>query len=128
MEKLLAKDADALLHIIEKSAAIKARIVGQDEREIAGGPRALLNFGHTFGHAIESATEYQGYLHGEAVAIGMALASDLSVELGLLTRADRDRIVALLVKANLPVKLERNDPETELLYQAMFKDKKTSNT
>ena len=126
MEKLLAKDPDALLHIIEKSAAIKARIVSQDERETAGGPRALLNFGHTFGHAIESATEYQGYLHGEAVAIGMALASDLSVELGLLTRADRDRIVALLGKANLPVKLQHGDPETELLYQAMFKDKKTA--
>ena len=101
MDKLLAKDDAALTHVIERSAAIKARIVSQDERETGCGPRALLNFGHTFAHAIESATQYQGYLHGEAVAIGMALASDLRSR-KLLTRADRDRIVALIQKAQLP--------------------------
>jgi 3-dehydroquinate synthase len=126
MDKLLAKDAGALAHVIERSAAIKARIVSQDEHETGGGPRALLNFGHTFGHAIEAETHYQGYLHGEAVAIGMAFASDLSVELKALTLADRDRIVALIQKANLPTKLQPGDPDTETLYAAMFKDKKAA--
>ena len=126
IDKLLAKDATALAHVIERSAAIKARIVSADERETGGGPRALLNYGHTFGHAIESATHYQGYLHGEAVAIGLALASDLSVELKLLPPGDRDRIVAVLEKALLPVKLQAGDPDTETLYAAMFKDKKAA--
>ncbi len=110
MDRLLKKDAAALVHAIEKSAAIKARIVTQDERESAGGPRALLNFGHTFAHAIETATQYQGYLHGEAVAIGMVLASELSVRLNLLTRADRDRITALIEKAGLPTALQPATP------------------
>ena len=125
-EKLLAKDADALAHVIERSAAIKARIVSQDERETGDGPRALLNFGHTFAHAIETATHYQGYLHGEAVAIGMAAACELSVEQKLMTLADRDRVVALIGKVNLPTRLQAGDPDTDSLYQAMFKDKKAA--
>jgi len=126
MEKFLKKDPAALAHAIEKSAAIKARIVSQDERESAGGPRALLNFGHTFAHALESSTNYQGYLHGEAVAIGMVLAAELSVELGLLTRADRDRIKALIEKAGLPTKMQSGDPDTETLHAASFRDKKVA--
>jgi 3-dehydroquinate synthase len=125
-EKLLAKDAGALAHVIERSAAIKARIVSEDERETGDGPRALLNFGHTFAHAIETATNYQGYLHGEAVAIGMAMASELSVEQKLMTHADKDRVIALIDKVNLPSKLQAGDPDTESLYQAMFKDKKAA--
>ena len=125
-EALLAGDAAKLTHIIECSAKIKARIVSQDEREQVGGPRALLNFGHTFGHALEASTGYTAYLHGEAVAIGMALAADLSVRLKLLSRADRDRIVALLKKSALPTKIKDSDPDTATLYSAMFKDKKTA--
>ena len=121
---LLGKNPEALAHIIERSASIKARIVSQDERELAGGPRALLNFGHTFAHAIESATNYQGYLHGEAVAVGMVLASELSVRLKLITDEERARIVALIRNAGLPSNLKPDDPATDTLYTAMFKDKK----
>ncbi|HYG73632.1 MAG TPA: 3-dehydroquinate synthase [Planctomycetota bacterium] len=123
---LLNKDAGALAHIIERSAAIKARIVSEDEFETAGGPRALLNFGHTFAHAIEAGTSYQGYLHGEAVAIGMAMASELSVRLNLLSAAERDRIIALISASGLPVKLKATDPDTATLYPIMFKDKKVA--
>ena len=126
MDKLLQKSAPELLHIIERSASIKARIVSQDERESAGGPRALLNFGHTFGHALESATGYKEYLHGEAVAIGMCRAADLSVEMKRISPADRDRIVALIQKAGLPTRIQPGDPDTETLHQASFKDKKVS--
>jgi 3-dehydroquinate synthase len=126
LDKLLAKDNAGLIHIIERSASIKARIVSADERETGSGPRALLNFGHTFAHAIETSMQYQGYLHGEAVAIGMALAADLSVRQKLISAADRDRIVALIQRAQLPVKLQSGDPDTETLYQAMFKDKKAA--
>ncbi|HEY3321161.1 MAG TPA: 3-dehydroquinate synthase [Planctomycetota bacterium] len=124
MPRLLNKDVPLLTGVIERCAAIKARIVSQDEREQGGGPRALLNMGHTFAHAIESATNYQGYLHGEAVGIGMAMAADLSVQLGLISAADRDRIVALLQQAGLPVRLKMGDPDTNTLYSGMFKDKK----
>src|SRR5262249_37668691 len=124
ISKLLAKDSAALAHVIEKCAAIKARIVSEDERESAGGPRALLNFGHTFAHAIESSTNYNAYLHGEAVAVGMVLAAELSTELNMLKRADRDRIEALIKKAELPVRLRANDPDTETLHAASFRDKK----
>ncbi|HYG76357.1 MAG TPA: 3-dehydroquinate synthase [Planctomycetota bacterium] len=124
--RLLDASPEALAHVIEKSAGIKARIVSQDEREQAGGPRALLNFGHTFGHALESSTGYSAYLHGEAVAIGMCMAANLSVKLGLLSLADRDRIVALIRKAELPIKLMAGDPDTNTLYAAMFKDKKAA--
>jgi len=124
--KLLAKDTEAMAYAIEKCAAIKARIVSQDERETAGGPRALLNFGHTFAHALESTTDYKSYLHGEAVAVGMVLAAELSVELGLLTRADRDRIKALIEKAGLPTAMKFDDPNTDTLHAACFRDKKVA--
>jgi 3-dehydroquinate synthase len=126
MDKLLAKDPSALAHVIQRCAAIKARIVSEDEHEKAGGPRALLNFGHTFAHAIESATGYKSYLHGEAVGIGMAFASELSVRQKLLTRADRDRIIALIKKAGLNTTLRDSDPDTETLFAASFKDKKVA--
>ncbi|MCW8131379.1 MAG: 3-dehydroquinate synthase [Planctomycetota bacterium] len=124
IEKLLKKDPEALAAAIEKSCAIKARIVGEDERERDGGPRALLNYGHTFAHAIETCMNYQGYLHGEAVAIGMVLAADLSVQQKLLGRGDADRIRALIEKAGLPVKLQPGDPPSDELHAATFRDKK----
>jgi 3-dehydroquinate synthase len=80
LDRLLGRDPDALEHAVVRSIAIKAEIVGRDERE--GGLRALLNFGHTFGHAIETGLGYGAWLHGEAVAAGMVMAADLSRQLG----------------------------------------------
>jgi 3-dehydroquinate synthase len=97
---LLALDLDALAHAVRRSCEIKARIVAADERE--HGQRALLNLGHTFGHAIETAAGYGEWLHGEAVALGMLLAADLSQRLGYLGTADVARVRELLRRAGLP--------------------------
>ncbi len=101
-DRLLARDAGALIHAIRRSCEIKAEIVGIDERE--QGLRAILNLGHTFGHAIETATGYGTWLHGEAVAAGMVLAADLSHRLGWLDKTDYDRAIRLLERLGLPVK------------------------
>jgi 3-dehydroquinate synthase len=101
IEKLVARDEQALAHAIQRSCEIKADIVRQDERE--GGLRAILNFGHTFGHAIEAGLGYGVWLHGEAVGCGMVMAADLSVRLGTLEASDQKRIVALIKAAGLPV-------------------------
>jgi 3-dehydroquinate synthase len=101
VDGLTRRDPDALAYAIGRSCAIKAAVVGRDERE--SNLRAILNFGHTFGHAIESATEYQRYLHGEAVGLGMLVATDLSQRLGLLDRGARQRVRDLLARAGLPV-------------------------
>jgi 3-dehydroquinate synthase len=100
MEKLLACDQDALAHAVRRCCEIKAAVVAEDERET--GVRALLNFGHTFGHAIESGMGYGNWLHGEAVAAGMVIAADLSRRLGLIAQADVERVVLLLKRAGLP--------------------------
>ena len=101
MDALLAKDPMALAHAIEQSCRNKAEIVGLDERET--GVRALLNFGHTFGHAIEAGTGFGTWLHGEAVAAGMVLAARLSQRMGRLGAEEVDRTVKLLARAGLPV-------------------------
>jgi 3-dehydroquinate synthase len=101
MENLIAGDPQSLAHAVRRCCEIKAAVVVEDERET--GVRALLNFGHTFGHAIESALGYGNWLHGEAVAAGMVMAADLSQRLGLIEKADVERIVLLLQRANLPV-------------------------
>ena len=100
MEKLRALDADAISHAIYRSCEIKAQVVAQDERE--GGIRAILNLGHTFGHAIESGMGYGNWLHGEAVAAGMVLAADASRRKGWLTEADVEGTRALIRRAGLP--------------------------
>ena len=100
LEQLLAREPSALTHVIECSCRNKAEIVAADERE--AGMRALLNFGHTFGHAIETGLGYGTWLHGEAVAAGMAMAADLSRRLGWLPPAAVDRVIALLQRAGLP--------------------------
>jgi 3-dehydroquinate synthase len=100
-EALLARDEEALTHAIARSCEVKADVVAADERET--GLRAILNFGHTFGHAIETLTGYDEYLHGEAVAMGMVLAADLSARLGMLPLADAQRLKALLGRCGLPV-------------------------
>lgn len=99
--RLTARNPEALAFAIERSCRNKAEIVALDERE--EGPRTLLNFGHTFGHAIESGLGYGEWLHGEAVAAGMVLASTLSCRMGLIARPDLRRVTALLSRAGLPV-------------------------
>ena len=98
---LLARDKAALAYIIERSCINKAEIVAEDEFEV--GVRAILNLGHTFGHAIETGMGYGEYLHGEAVAIGIGFAADLSRRMGWITGNDISRILSLLKRAQLPV-------------------------
>jgi 3-dehydroquinate synthase len=98
---LLARDPAALEHAVVRSCEIKADIVALDERET--DLRALLNFGHTFGHAIEAGLGYGEWLHGEAVAAGMVMAADLSRQLGYLSPSDAGRVEALIRRAGLPV-------------------------
>ena len=98
---LLRRDPEALAYTIERCCINKAEVVSEDERE--AGVRATLNLGHTFGHAIETATDYSDYLHGEAVAIGICQAADLSCRVGRLSDRDRERIITLLQRFELPV-------------------------
>jgi len=100
LDELLAREPGALVHAIRTCCACKAAIVARDEHE--RGERALLNLGHTFGHAIEAAAGYGSWLHGEAVAAGMAMAAEMSARLGWLGRSDVGRIRALLGRAGLP--------------------------
>jgi len=103
MDKLLVRDPEALSYAIEVSCQCKADVVAADEKE--GGIRALLNLGHTFGHAIESGAGYGNWLHGEAVGIGMLMAADLSMREGWINKQDVQRVKALIQSANLPVQL-----------------------
>jgi len=100
LDALLARDPAALAHAVKRSCEIKAWVVGQDERE--GGIRAILNFGHTFGHAIEAGLGFGEWLHGEAVGCGMVMASHLSQRLGLVDEAFVSRFTALIARAGLP--------------------------
>jgi 3-dehydroquinate synthase len=113
-------DDATMMEAVRVSCEIKARVVAVDERE--GGLRAILNFGHTFGHAIEAGMGYGAWLHGEAVGCGMALAADLSVRLGLLDDAARQRIVALTAAAGLPTRAP--DLGIERYLDLMSVDKK----
>ncbi len=120
MGKLLARDVEALTYAIGRSCEIKATVVGKDERE--RNLRAILNFGHTFGHAVEAATSYQTYLHGEAVALGMLMAADLSQRLGLIDAALKNRVRDILIKAGLPTAAPRIGAARAL--ELMHMDKK----
>lgn len=97
---LMAREPQALAHAVKRSCEIKALVVGQDERE--SGLRAILNFGHTFGHAIEAGMGYGQWLHGEAVGCGMVMAARLSQALGLVDEAFVERLTALILRAGLP--------------------------
>jgi 3-dehydroquinate synthase len=101
IDNLMAGDTDALAKAIQRSCEIKAMVVGQDERE--SGLRAILNFGHTFGHAIESGMGYGKWLHGEAVGCGMVMAAELSQRLGLIEPEFVQRLKQLIQKSGLPV-------------------------
>jgi 3-dehydroquinate synthase len=118
--KLMARDAQALAHAISRSCEIKADVVRQDERE--GGLRAILNFGHTFGHAIEAGLGYGQWLHGEAVGCGMVMAADLSQRAGLIDVAAVERVRALVRAAGLPVRAP--DLGTARWLELMEVDKK----
>jgi 3-dehydroquinate synthase len=120
LDALLARDPAALAHAVRRSCAIKAEVVSQDERE--SGVRAILNFGHTFGHAIEAGLGYGEWLHGEAVGCGMVMASALSVDLGLMPPAFAQRMRRLVQRAGLPVRGPRLG--TERYLELMRVDKK----
>jgi len=115
-DKALNYDATVLLRLVRDSVAIKAKVVEQDERE--KGERRKLNFGHTFGHAIEKLTAIS---HGQAVAIGMYMAAQASVKKGLLSSTEAERLKQLIENMQLPVSI---DIDKEALFQAMKKDKK----
>jgi 3-dehydroquinate synthase len=101
IDALMARDPQALVHAVQRSCEIKAWVVGQDERE--SGLRAILNFGHTFGHAIEAGLGFGEWLHGEAVGCGMVMAAQLSHRLGYIDVALVERLTALIARAGLPV-------------------------
>lgn len=122
IEKLLQRDAEALQYAIVRSCRNKAQVVGVDERE--SGERALLNLGHTFGHAIENAMGYGVWLHGEAVAAGTIMAVDLSKRLGWLSERDEQRVRNLFARAQLPTKGPYLG--TEKYLQLMGLDKKVA--
>ena len=110
--------------IIRKSVELKALVVSQDEKE--KGVRASLNYGHTFGHIIENETSYSKYLHGEAVAIGMVMANELALELGLMNADEVSRVKAVLVKNGLPTDYKIDNVEN--FYQKFFLDKKSTDS
>lgn len=121
MDALLARDPQALAYAVERSCADKAAVVAEDERE--SGRRAILNFGHTFGHAIEAVQGYGNWLHGEAVAAGMVMAAELSRLRGWIGQQEVDRLRALLSKASLPQQ-SPEDMTVDDYLQAMSVDKK----
>ena len=120
IEKLCQRDADALIHAISRCCTIKADIVADDERE--HDKRALLNFGHSFAHGIEAATGYTRWLHGEAVAVGMLMAAEMSRMTEHFDKQDCDRILDLVKRAHLPVDAAGIDAKA--IRQAMGMDKK----
>ncbi len=122
VEKILKRNRAALTHAVRRSCELKARVVAADERE--SGERALLNFGHTFGHAIEAGTGYGAWLHGEAVSAGMVMASELSLLMGQLKKSEVTRVRELLKRAGLPVAGPALAPER--LLELMALDKKAA--
>jgi len=117
-------DDALLLQAIQKAVQTKARVVALDEKE--NGIRAALNYGHTFGHVIENETAYKTYLHGEAVSIGMVMANELALQMGLMSIDEAKAIKLLLKKYNLPITYAIKDVES--FYQTFFLDKKSSDS
>jgi len=120
--QLLNRDPDCLMHAIKRSCEIKAQVVASDEFE--KGQRALLNLGHTFGHAIERCAGYGTWLHGEAVAAGTVMAAEFSVRLGRMEASDVERIKDVFVRLALPTEPPAIDPAE--FYDAMSMDKKVA--
>ena len=122
IDALVARDPAALAYAVKRSCEIKALVVGQDERET--GLRAILNFGHTFGHAIESGLGYGEWLHGEAVGCGMVMAIELSARLGLVPHAYAERLTKLIARAGLPTRGPKLPVDRYM--ELMRHDKKTA--
>lgn len=122
VEKLLAREREALVHAVRRCCELKAAVVAVDERE--SGMRALLNFGHTFGHAIEAGAGYGTWLHGEAIAAGMVMAAELSLRGGLIGKAEVERVRSLLLRAGLPVRGPAMPPQR--ILELMSVDKKSA--
>jgi 3-dehydroquinate synthase len=124
LPKLLQRDPATLRTVIARCCEIKADVVGEDETD--NGLRAILNFGHTIGHAIENSSGYGKFLHGEAIAIGQVAAAGLSKQVLGLPSGDAERIEKLFVAAGLPVKIKLNAAQRQKLFTAMKLDKKVS--
>ena len=122
-DAVLALEREAAVHMIARSCEIKAAVVSEDEKEI--GLRRILNFGHTMAHAIEKETGYLRYNHGEAVAIGMIGAADISARLGMVSADDVARVEALVERMQLPTQAE--GCTVDAMYRDIFHDKKTIN-
>jgi 3-dehydroquinate synthase len=122
IDRLLGLDSDAIEYAVEQSCLCKAEIVASDEHE-KNGRRALLNLGHTFGHAIETGMGYGNWLHGEAVGCGMVIAAKFSANLGWLSNQDVDKISSLISAARLPTQLPR-ELSTDKMIELMAIDKK----
>jgi 3-dehydroquinate synthase len=122
LQKSDLESKDSIIEMIAKSVSLKASVVNQDEKE--SGIRAVLNYGHTFGHVVENLTNYTKYLHGEAVAIGIVMANELAVRLNLLSKEDAASIKELLIKNSLPVTFKIDSVEE--FYEHFFLDKKSS--
>jgi len=126
MNRLVSRDGDAFKYAIKRSCENKASVVKDDEKE--AGLRATLNLGHTFGHAIENGSGYGTLLHGEAVSIGIAMASTMSLKLNWIDQTLHDRIITILKDAKLPIKLSSDSPmDRDLFLKLMSVDKKVSN-
>ncbi len=123
LEEVDFSKKEDLERVIERSVSLKAEVVNLDEKE--AGIRAVLNYGHTFGHVIENETNYSKYLHGEAVSIGMVMVNRLSVELGLMSDSEASLVSKLLTKHNLPIEYDIADVDS--FYDKFFLDKKSSN-
>lgn len=121
LNKLMERDADALAYAIESSCRNKAEVVAADEKE--SGQRALLNLGHTFGHAIEAGMGYGVWLHGEAVAAGMCMAARMSHQLGWISAQDLEQIISMIAQARLPVNAP-TELSVERFIESMSVDKK----
>jgi len=125
MEKLLARDASAFRYAIKRSCENKAEVVKADEKE--AGVRATLNLGHTFGHAIENGSGYGTWLHGEAVAIGTAMAATMSGRMDWIESSLVQRVYDILLRANLPVELPVDSPMNRAKFlDLMSVDKKVA--
>ncbi|WP_066632999.1 3-dehydroquinate synthase [Desulfolucanica intricata] len=121
LEQIKARESKCLIDIVERCCTIKAEIVGKDEKE--SGLRALLNLGHTFGHAFEALTGYEKFTHGEAVAVGMIYAAGLASGLGLLSDHEFNRIINLIKSFNLPASY--GELSTQAIIGQMYRDKKS---
>jgi 3-dehydroquinate synthase len=118
--RIFALDPESLRPVVKTCCSIKARVVEEDERE--AGVRAILNLGHTIGHALEAVTRYRVYLHGEAIAVGMVAACRIAVKMGMFSNAEAARVERIILQSNLPHHIRQADPDD--ILERLKKDKK----